>query len=36
MKGEDGVKRELLIPVMFVPMLPGLPQERPDANGDRK
>jgi protein-L-isoaspartate(D-aspartate) O-methyltransferase len=30
-KTEDGVKREALIPVLFVPMLPGLPQEKPDV-----
>jgi protein-L-isoaspartate(D-aspartate) O-methyltransferase len=30
-KDEDGVKREALIPVLFVPMLPGLPQEKSDA-----
>lgn len=34
-KTEDGVKCETLIPVLFVPMLPGLPQEKSDA-GDRK
>lgn len=33
---EDGVRREMLIPVMFVPMLPGLPQEKSDAKGDGK
>ncbi|HEY1706852.1 MAG TPA: protein-L-isoaspartate(D-aspartate) O-methyltransferase [Rhizomicrobium sp.] len=31
MKTEDGVKREALIPVLFVPMLPGLPQENSDV-----
>jgi protein-L-isoaspartate(D-aspartate) O-methyltransferase len=30
-RSEDGVKRETLIPVLFVPMLPGLPQDKTDA-----
>jgi protein-L-isoaspartate(D-aspartate) O-methyltransferase len=29
---EDGVKREALIPVMFVPMVPGLPREPQKAD----
>jgi protein-L-isoaspartate(D-aspartate) O-methyltransferase len=33
-RSEDGVKRETLIPVLFVPMLSGLPQEKTDA-GDK-
>lgn len=33
---EEGVKRETLIPVVFVPMLPGLPQEASDAKGEQK
>lgn len=33
-KSEDGVTHETLIPVLFVPMLPGLPQDKTDA-GDR-
>jgi protein-L-isoaspartate(D-aspartate) O-methyltransferase len=33
-RSEDGVKRETLIPVLFVPMLPGLPQDKSDA-GDK-
>ena len=33
-RSEDGVKQQMLIPVMFVPMLPGLPQEKTDA-GDK-
>jgi protein-L-isoaspartate(D-aspartate) O-methyltransferase len=33
---EEGVKRETLIPVMFVPMLSGLPQEKSDAGDQRK
>ncbi len=31
MRSEDGVKRETLIPVLFVPMLPGLPQDKNDV-----
>ncbi|HET7335746.1 MAG TPA: protein-L-isoaspartate(D-aspartate) O-methyltransferase [Rhizomicrobium sp.] len=32
---QDGVTRQALIPVVFVPMVPGLPQDRSDAK-DRK
>lgn len=32
---QDGVMRQALIPVVFVPMVPGLPQDRSDAK-DRK
>jgi len=34
-RSEDGVMRETLIPVLFVPMLPGLPQDKADV-GDKK
>jgi protein-L-isoaspartate(D-aspartate) O-methyltransferase len=34
MRTEEGVQREMLIPVTFVPMLPGLPQEKSDARGE--
>jgi protein-L-isoaspartate(D-aspartate) O-methyltransferase len=30
-KGETGVSEETLIPAVFVPMVPGMPQETPDA-----
>jgi protein-L-isoaspartate(D-aspartate) O-methyltransferase len=30
-KTGDGVKRQTLIPVLFVPLLPGLPQEKSDV-----
>jgi protein-L-isoaspartate(D-aspartate) O-methyltransferase len=35
-KSEGGIKRENLLPVMFVPMIEGLPQDarKPDARGN--
>ncbi|HTO39878.1 MAG TPA: protein-L-isoaspartate(D-aspartate) O-methyltransferase [Rhizomicrobium sp.] len=35
-KTETGVIREQMIPVMFVPMLPGLPQEPQNAGGSQR
>jgi len=35
-KTDTGVRREPLIPVMFVPMLPGLPQEPQNAGGSER
>jgi len=35
-KTDTGVKRETLIPVMFVPMLPGVPQEPQNAGGSER
>ncbi|HVZ68086.1 MAG TPA: protein-L-isoaspartate(D-aspartate) O-methyltransferase [Rhizomicrobium sp.] len=35
-KTDTGVKREPLIPVMFVPMLPGVPQEPQNAGGSER
>jgi protein-L-isoaspartate(D-aspartate) O-methyltransferase len=31
MQTDTGARREALIPVVFVPMVPGLPQEKPDG-----
>jgi protein-L-isoaspartate(D-aspartate) O-methyltransferase len=33
---ETGLKKEALIPVVFVPMLPGVPQEKREANGSER
>lgn len=35
-KTDTGLKRESLIPVMFVPMLPGVPQEPQNAGGSER
>jgi protein-L-isoaspartate(D-aspartate) O-methyltransferase len=35
-KTDAGVRREPLIPVMFVPMLPGVPQEPQNAGGSER
>ena len=35
-KTDTGVRREPLIPVMFVPMLPGVPQEPQNAGGSER
>jgi protein-L-isoaspartate(D-aspartate) O-methyltransferase len=33
---ETGWKKEALIPVVFVPMLPGMPQEKRETNGSER
>ena len=33
---ETGLKKEALIPVVFVPMLPGVPQEKRETNGSER
>ena len=35
-KGEDGIKRQSLLPVMFVPMIEGLPQDARKADGESR
>ena len=34
-KSEDGIKQQSLLPVMFVPMIEGLPQDARKAEGER-